>query len=88
MGYYDFIGKLMNVGFLRVLVKYVCIFFYYNFNCLYLVLKYCCLYFGIDYVVFYGMLIIVVGNGVVICVGYMKGNGNFVKICYNEMYEI
>lgn len=78
----------MKWGFFKLLVKYFWIFFYYNFNCFYFILKCCCLYYGIDYVVFYGMFIYVVGDGVVICVFYIKGNGNFVKIKYDKIYEM
>ncbi len=86
-GYYDLKGRPMNSGFLKAPVKYSRISSYYNPNRLHPILKYRRPHYGTDYAAPYGTPILAVGNGVVTKASYTSGNGNFVKIRHDDVFE-
>ena len=86
-GYYDLEGRPMKAFFLKAPVKYSRISSYYNLNRFHPILKRRRPHFGTDYAAPYGTPIYAVGNGVVTKASYTKGNGNFVKIKHDKVYE-
>ncbi|MEN0003721.1 MAG: peptidoglycan DD-metalloendopeptidase family protein [Bacteroidota bacterium] len=86
-GYYDLDGRPMKSKFLRAPVKYSRISSYYNLNRFHPVLRRVRPHLGTDYAAPRGTPIYAIGDGVVNRVGYTKGNGNFVKIKHDKVYE-
>lgn len=86
-GFYDLDGRPMKKSFLKSPVKYSRISSYYNLNRFHPILKRRRAHLGTDYAAPYGTPIRAVGDGVITKASYTKGNGNFVKIRHNEVYE-
>ncbi|MCB0652623.1 MAG: peptidoglycan DD-metalloendopeptidase family protein [Saprospiraceae bacterium] len=86
-GYYDLEGRPMKSTFLKSPVKFSRISSHYNLNRFHPILKRTRPHFGTDYAAPYGTPILAVGNGVVSMASYTNGNGNFVKIRHDKVYE-
>ncbi|MDX1940304.1 MAG: peptidoglycan DD-metalloendopeptidase family protein [Saprospiraceae bacterium] len=88
-GYYDLEGRPMKSAFLKAPLKYsqMRISSYYNLNRFHPILKRRRPHFGTDYAAPYGTPIVAVGDGTVIAASYTSGNGNFVKIKHDKVYE-
>ncbi len=86
-GYYDLKGRPMKSTFLKSPVKFSRISSHYNLNRFHPILKRRRPHFGTDYAAPYGTPILAVGNGVVSIASYTKGNGNYVKIRHDKVYE-
>lgn len=86
-GYYDLKGRPMKSTFLKSPVKFSRISSHYNLNRFHPILKRRRPHFGTDYAAPYGTPILAVGNGVVTIASYTKGNGNYVKIRHDKVYE-
>lgn len=86
-GYYDLEGKPMKRSFLKTPVKFSRISSYYNLNRLHPILKYRRPHYGTDYAAPYGTEIYAVGDGVVTQASYTSGNGNFVRLKHDKIYE-
>jgi murein DD-endopeptidase MepM/ murein hydrolase activator NlpD len=86
-GYYDLDGRPMKTKFLRSPVKYSRISSYFNLNRFHPVLKRRKAHLGTDYAAPRGTPIYAVGDGVVSRAGYTNGNGNFVKIKHDKVYQ-
>ena len=86
-GYYDEAGRPMNKGFLKSPVKYSRISSRYNLNRFHPILKRRRPHYGTDYAAPRGTPILAVGNGVVTKASRTRGNGNFVKIKHDKVYD-
>ncbi|MBK7873408.1 MAG: peptidoglycan DD-metalloendopeptidase family protein [Saprospiraceae bacterium] len=88
-GYYDLEGRPMKSAFLKAPLKYsqMRISSYYNLNRFHPILKRRRPHFGTDYAAPYGTPIVAVGDGVVTAASYTSGNGNYVKIKHDKVYE-
>ncbi len=88
-GYYDCEGRPMKSAFLKAPLKYsqMRISSYFNLTRFHPILKEVRPHFGTDYAAPYGTPIIAVGDGTVTAASYTKGNGNFVKIKHDKVYE-
>ncbi len=86
-GYYDLEGRPMKRGFLKSPVKYSRISSYYNLNRFHPILKRRRPHYGTDYAAPYGTPIYAVGDGVVAKASYTNGNGNFVKIRHDDIFQ-
>ncbi len=88
-GYYDREGRPMKSAFLKAPLKYsqMRISSYYNLNRFHPILKRVRPHYGTDYAAPYGTPIVAVGDGVVTAASYTNGNGNFVKIKHDKVYE-
>lgn len=86
-GYYDLEGKPMNAGFLKAPVQYARISSHYSLKRFHPVLKYNRPHYGTDYAAPYGTPILAVGNGVVTHAERKGGNGNYVRIRHDKVYE-
>lgn len=86
-GYFNENGEPMKSGFLKAPVKYSRISSYFSLKRLHPVLKYNRPHYGTDYAAPYGTPIIAVGDGVVVAATHGGGNGNFVKIKHDNVYE-
>lgn len=86
-GFYDLEGRPMKKSFLKSPVKYSRISSYYNLNRFHPILKRRRPHFGTDYAAPYGTPIRAVGDGVITKASYTKGNGNYVKIRHDEVYQ-
>lgn len=86
-GYYDREGRPMKSKFLRAPVKYSRISSYFNLNRFHPVLKRRRPHLGTDYAAPRGTPIYAVGDGVVTRASYTGGNGNFVKLKHDKVYE-
>lgn len=87
VGYYDQEGRPMKGRFLKAPVKYTRISSRYNPRRYHPVLKRVRPHLGTDYAAPTGTPIYAVGNGVVVAKGYTKGNGNFIKIKHDKVYQ-
>ncbi|NND31292.1 MAG: peptidoglycan DD-metalloendopeptidase family protein [Saprospiraceae bacterium] len=86
-GYYDLEGRPMKKVFLKAPVKYTRISSKYNRNRFHPVLRRVKAHLGTDYAAPYGTPIYAVANGVVTKASRTKGNGNYVKIRHDKIYE-
>lgn len=86
-GYYDVEGRAIESSFLKSPVKYTRISSRYNKRRFHPVLKRVRPHLGTDYAAPYGTPIYAVGNGVVTQASYTKGNGRFVKIKHDKVYQ-
>ena len=86
-GFYDLEGRTMKSKFLKSPVKYSRISSYYNLNRFHPILKRRRPHYGTDYAAPYGTPIYAVGNGTITKASYTKGNGRFVKIKHDKVYE-
>lgn len=86
-GFFDEEGRPMKKAFLKAPVKYTRISSPYNLRRFHPVLKRVKAHLGTDYAAPRGTPIYAVANGVVTRSGYGSGNGNFVKIKHDKVYE-
>jgi murein DD-endopeptidase MepM/ murein hydrolase activator NlpD len=86
-GFYDLEGRPMKKSFLKSPVKYSRISSHFNLNRFHPILKRRRPHLGTDYAAPYGTPISAVGDGVVIQASYTNGNGNFVKIKHDDVYQ-
>jgi murein DD-endopeptidase MepM/ murein hydrolase activator NlpD len=86
-GFYDEEGRSMEKAFLKAPVKYSRISSRYNRRRFHPVLKRYKGHFGTDYAAPRGTPIFAVADGLVTQAGYTKGNGNYVRIKHDEIYQ-
>lgn len=86
-GYYDLEGRPAQSKFLRAPVKYTRISSRFNRRRFHPILKRVRPHLGTDYAAPYGTPIYAVGKGVVVAAGYTKGNGRYVKIKHDNVYQ-
>ncbi len=86
-GYYDEEGRAMKKSFLMSPVKYSRISSYYNKSRLHPVLKTVRPHYGTDYAAPHGTEIYAVADGKVTHAAFGRGNGNYVKIKHDDVYE-
>ncbi|NND07088.1 MAG: peptidoglycan DD-metalloendopeptidase family protein [Saprospiraceae bacterium] len=86
-GFYDLQGRPMKKVFLKSPVKYSRISSRFNPRRFHPVLKRVKAHLGTDYAAPYGTPIYAVANGVVTKASRTKGNGNYVKIRHDKIYE-
>jgi murein DD-endopeptidase MepM/ murein hydrolase activator NlpD len=86
-GYYDIEGRPAQSAFLRAPVKYTRISSRYNLRRRHPILKRVRPHLGTDYAAPYGTPVYAVGKGVVVAAAYTKGNGRFVKIKHDKVYQ-
>lgn len=86
-GFYDLHARPMKRAFLKAPVKYSRISSRYSNNRFHPVLKRYKGHFGTDYAAPYGTPIVAVADGIIMKVGYTGGNGNYVKIRHDDVYE-
>lgn len=86
-GYFDEQGRPMKKAFLKSPVRYSRISSPFNMRRFHPVLKRVKPHLGTDYAAPHGTPIYAVANGVVTRSGYTGGNGNFVKIKHDAVYE-
>lgn len=86
-GYYDAEGKSLRKAFLQAPLKYSRISSGFSLKRFHPVQKRMKAHLGTDYAAPYGTPIQAVGDGVVEKSGYSGGNGNYVKIRHNRVYE-
>jgi murein DD-endopeptidase MepM/ murein hydrolase activator NlpD len=77
----------MKKSFLKSPVKFSRISSHFNLNRFHPILKRRRPHFGTDYAAPYGTPILAVGDGVITKASYTNGNGNFVKIRHDDVYE-
>lgn len=86
-GYFNPDGQPLKSGFLKAPVKYSRISSHFSLKRFHPVLKYNRPHYGTDYAAPYGTPIIAVGDGTVTAAARGGGNGNFVKIRHDNVYE-
>lgn len=86
-GYYDLEGRATKKAFLKSPVKYSRISSRYNLNRFHPVLKRRKPHLGTDYAAARGTPIRAIGNGVVVKASYTRGNGKYVKIKHDGVYQ-
>ena len=86
-GYFDLEGRPMKKAFLKAPVEYARISSRFSNNRFHPVLKRNKGHFGTDYAAPRGTPIRAVADGTVTKAGYTSGNGNFVKIKHDKVYE-
>lgn len=86
-GYYDLEGRPGKKGFLKAPVKFTRISSNFNLRRFHPVLKYVRPHLGTDYAAPYGTPIYAVGDGVVEEAAFTKGNGKYVKIKHDKVYQ-
>lgn len=85
--YFDFEGRPARKAFLKAPVRFSRISSRYNLNRLHPILGYKKAHFGTDYAAPYGTPIIAVADGYVLEATRRGGNGNFVKLRHDNLYE-
>jgi murein DD-endopeptidase MepM/ murein hydrolase activator NlpD len=85
--YYDFDGRPSRKAFLKSPVKFSRISSRYNLHRLHPILGYHKAHLGTDYAAPYGTPIMAVADGVVEEASHRGGNGNFVKLRHDKIYE-
>lgn len=86
-GYYDLEGRPTKKAFLKAPVKFARISSNFNLKRFHPVLKRTKAHFGTDYAAPHGTPIFSVANGVVTHAAYTGGNGRYVKIKHDKMYQ-
>ncbi len=86
-GFYDLEARPMKKAFLKSPVKYSRISSGYNLRRFHPILKRRKAHLGTDYAAPRGTPIRAVADGVVVRRGYTKGNGNFIKIKHDKVYQ-
>lgn len=86
-GYFDLEARSMKKVFLKAPVKYSRISSGYNLRRFHPVLRRTRPHYGTDYAAPYGTPIYAVADGVVTKANYTKGNGRYVKIKHDEVYQ-
>jgi murein DD-endopeptidase MepM/ murein hydrolase activator NlpD len=85
--YYDFDGRPARKAFLKAPVKFSRISSRYNLHRMHPILGYVKAHLGTDYAAPYGTPIIAVAEGTVLEATHRGGNGNFVKIKHDGVYQ-
>jgi murein DD-endopeptidase MepM/ murein hydrolase activator NlpD len=86
-GYYDLAGRPLKTSFLKAPVRFSRISSRFSMRRFHPVLKYNRPHLGTDYAAPHGTEIFAVGDGVITQASYNSGNGNFVKIRHDKVYE-
>ncbi|MBP8240143.1 MAG: peptidoglycan DD-metalloendopeptidase family protein [Saprospiraceae bacterium] len=86
-GYYDLEGRPLKTAFLKAPLRFSRISSRYNLNRFHPVLKRRRAHLGTDYAAPHGTEILAVGDGVISQAHYSGGNGNFVRIKHDKVYE-
>lgn len=86
-GYYNLEGLPMQKAFLKAPVKYYRISSRYNKNRMHPVLKHRRPHLGTDYAASHGTPIMAVASGTITHASFTRGNGNYVKIRHDKVYE-
>ena len=86
-GFFDLEGRPMKKAFLKSPVEYARISSRFNMNRFHPILKIYKGHFGTDYAAPCGTPIRAVADGTIEKVSYTSGNGNFVKMRHDKMYE-
>jgi murein DD-endopeptidase MepM/ murein hydrolase activator NlpD len=86
-GYYDQNGRTVKRAFLKAPVKYSRISSRFSNSRFHPVLKRYKGHYGTDYAAPYGTPIVAVADGTVSKASYTSGNGNYVKIRHDDVYE-
>ncbi len=86
-GFYDLEGRPTKKGFLKTPVKASRISSRYNMNRYHPILKRRRPHYGTDYAAAYGTPIRAVGNGVIEIASYTRGNGKYVKMRHDKVYQ-
>jgi murein DD-endopeptidase MepM/ murein hydrolase activator NlpD len=86
-GFYDLEGRPMERAFLKAPVRYSRISSRYTRRRFHPVLKRYRAHLGTDYAAPYNTPIHTVADGIVVKVGYTRGNGNFVKVKHDNTYQ-
>jgi murein DD-endopeptidase MepM/ murein hydrolase activator NlpD len=86
-GYYDEEGRPMKKAFLKAPVRYSRISSGYNLRRFHPILKRRRAHLGTDYAASCGTPILAVADGLVEKASYARGNGNYVKIKHDRMYQ-
>ena len=86
-GFYDLEGRAITSNFLKSPVKYTRISSRYNKRRFHPILKRVRPHLGTDYAAPYGTPIYAVGNGVITEAAYTKGNGRYIKIKHDKVYQ-
>jgi murein DD-endopeptidase MepM/ murein hydrolase activator NlpD len=86
-GYFDKEGRPLKSAFLKAPVRFSRVSSRFNLNRFHPVLKRRQAHLGTDYAAPHGTEIMSVGNGVVTQAGYTSGNGNFVRIRHDKIFE-
>ncbi len=86
-GFYDLEGRAITSNFLKSPVKYTRISSRYNKRRFHPILKRVRPHLGTDYAAPYGTPIYAVGNGVITEASYTKGNGRYIKIRHDNVYQ-
>jgi len=86
-GYYDLDGRPLKTAFLKAPLRFSRISSRYNLNRFHPILKYKRPHLGTDYAAPHGTEILSIGDGVVMQAHYSGGNGNFVRIKHDNVYE-
>lgn len=86
-GYYDLEGRPLKTAFLKAPVRFSRISSRYNLNRFHPILKKKRAHLGTDYAAPHGTEIMAIGDGVVTQAHYSGGNGNFVRIKHDKVYE-
>ncbi|HFA47996.1 MAG TPA: peptidase M23 [Bacteroidetes bacterium] len=86
-GFYDLEGRAIKSNFLKSPVKFSRISSHFNRHRFHPILKRVRPHLGTDYAAPYGTPIYAVGSGVVIGKAYTKGNGRYIKIKHDDVYQ-
>jgi murein DD-endopeptidase MepM/ murein hydrolase activator NlpD len=86
-GYYDLDGRNVKKSFLKAPLEFSAVTSPYSEDRLHPVLKVNRPHYGTDYAAPEGTPIFSVADGVVMSAGYTGGNGNYVRIKHDEIYE-
>ncbi|MEZ4955776.1 MAG: peptidoglycan DD-metalloendopeptidase family protein [Saprospiraceae bacterium] len=86
-GFYDMEGRPITSNFLKSPVKYTRISSRFNKARFHPILKRVRPHLGTDYAAPYGTPIYAVGNGVITEAGFTKGNGRYIKIKHDNVYQ-
>ncbi len=86
-GYYDLDGRPLKTAFLKAPVRFSRISSRFSMNRFHPILKYNRPHLGTDYAAPHGTEIMAVGDGVVTEARYASGNGNYVRIKHDKVYE-
>ncbi len=86
-GFYDLEGRAIKSNFLKAPVKFSRISSRYNKRRFHPILKRVRPHLGTDYAAPYGTPIYAVGTGVIVEAAYTKGNGRYIKIKHDDVYQ-
>lgn len=86
-GFFDQEGRPIQSSFLKAPVKFTRISSRYNKRRFHPILKRVRPHLGTDYAAPYGTPIYAVGNGVIAEAAYTKGNGRYIKIKHDDVYQ-